>query len=254
MKRRYKKSVGGGENVYVVGTIVLCFLVTIGLAFAFSGKSFLEIAGVLAKSEERSFFAVAIGGYEDMTLAKSTADFAKERGGAGYVLKETNDGNESICIILSVYQDKTSAEKVIASIGDNSAIVKEIKVKQTGFSWADASVRDAVKKAVEHFDLAFDALYTVSNSLENDEITLEGASTKIKVLTEQIKDIKSDFYESARGLDDAKITEVKLSLVTTLALIDNVSFATKVKAVSSLRYQLVQMVFCYQALCNTLAK
>lgn len=254
VRRRYAKRASNAENIYVVGTIVLCFLVTIGFAFAFSGKSFLEIAGVLAKSEERSFFVIAVGGYEDMALARSTAEFSKNRGGAGYVLKEKNENKDDIFVLLSIYADKSSAEKVLAGLEDNSATLKEIAVKQSDFGWADKSVKDEVKKAVNHFDIAFETLFATSNSLENDEITLEGAKTQIKVLYEQIKDIKSIFYEKTRGFDNAKLTEVKLFLTTILALIDNIDFASKVKAVSTMRYQLIQMTYCFQALQNTLSK
>ena len=251
-RRRYRKerSEKTSETAYVVATIFLCFLVTIGFAFAYSGKSFLKVAGVFANDEKRSFYAICIGGYEDITLARNTAEFSKERGGAGYVFKESDSGNDKIYIVLSVYDDKTLAENVLSTLGDKSAQIKEISVNVSDFSWASGERKDAVKKAMKSFDVAFDALENTGNSLENDEITLDGAKTKIKVLYEQIKDIKSVFYENVRGIDDDKITEIKLFLTTVLALLDNVSFASKVKATSSIRYELVQIVFCFKALCG----
>ena len=48
-------------------------------------------------------------------------------------------------------------------------------------------------------------------------------------------------------------TKIKLGLVTTLALLDNIDFSkNEAQTASSIRYQLVQTVLCRQALMNAL--
>ena len=242
-KRRKTTS---GENVFVVATIVLCFLVTLGLSFAFSGDGFLSLAQVFAKSEERSFYLLAIGGYDDMTIARNTAELVKNRGGAGYVLKG-EDGN-NIEIIFAAYDDSDAADKVLATVEDRSAYLKTIIVKDSTLKWASGDVKTAAKDALCYFDIAFKTLYETSNSLNDNAVSLEEARTRIRVLSTQIGDIKSIFYSKTAGIDSREVTEIKLALITALALLDNVEYSSVVKACSSMRYQIVQLVLCYQAL------
>lgn len=236
------------ENLFVVGVIVLCFVVTLGLSFIFSGKGFLSLAEVFGKENTRTFYAVAVGGYDDMTLARSTAELVKSRGGAGYVVRSNEDGKDNIEIVFAIYKDKTSAESVLNTIEDRSVYLKETTVKEPSYSWCEGDVKTAVLNAMEYFDIAFDVMYSTSNSLNDNLVTVEDAKTKIKVLHTQIEDIKSVFYQNMQGIDKSQITEIKLALITTLALLDNVEYGSTSKCASSIRYALVQLVYCYKAL------
>ena len=246
-KRR--RGVQNNENIFVAVTIVLCFLVTFGLAFAFSGRGFLDLAGVFAKSEERTFYMLAIGGYDDMTFARNTAELVKDRGGAGYVV---TDGTNGIEIIIAVYEDRSSAEAVLNTIEDRSAYLKEVAVKKSDFDWCEGELKTAVKDAMTYFDLAFDSLYETSNSLNDNAISLEQAETQKKVLSARIEDLKSNFYSKTGGEGGEQVTEIKLALITTSALLDNIKFDSVSKACSSIRYQLVQLVYCYAALMKSI--
>lgn len=83
-------------------------------------------------------------------------------------------------------------------------------------------------------------------------MALEDVKTQIKVLYAQIEDIKSAFYQNTVDCDKDEITQTKLALVTTLALLDNIDFAKSTALVaSSIRYQIVQLVLCRQALMKT---
>ncbi|MBQ3754617.1 MAG: hypothetical protein II867_00450 [Clostridia bacterium] len=239
------------ENLFVVGVIVLCFVVTLGLSFIFSGKGFLSLAKVFGKETTRTFYAVTVGGYDDMTLARSTAELVKSRGGAGYVVRSNDDGKDNIEIVFAIYKDKTSAENVLNTIEDRSAYLKEIVVNEPSYSWCEGDVKTAVLNAMEYFDTAFDVMNLTSNSLNDNAMTVEDAKTKIKVLHTQIEDIKSVFYQNTQDAQKSQITEIKLALITTLALLDNVEYSSTAKCASSIRYQLVQLVYCYQSLCST---
>lgn len=231
------------ENIIVVCTIALCFIVTVGLCGVFSGKGILGVFKTDKKSETTAY-AVSIGGYSDMTLARTTADLIKRRGGAGYVI----DGDYAE-IIYAVYPDKKSADGVLTALGETGAYVKEISIAGSRLKWADSGVKGAVTNALGYYETAFDALYDTANGLNGGNISIEDATTKIKVLKLQIDDIKSDFYSNSAEYDSAEITEIKLALITTVALLDNINAAeNSALFASSVRYALVQLVMCRQAL------
>ena len=110
-------------------------------------------------------------------------------------------------------------------------------------------MKECVYDALNYFDVAFDTLFATANELNADVISIEDAKTQIRVLTSQIEDIKAVFYEKTQDIDKDEITEIKLALVTALALLDNVDFSkSRALVTSSLRYQLVQLVYCRIAL------
>lgn len=240
------------QNLFVVSVIVLSFVVTLGLSFLFSGKGFLSLAGLFDKESTRSFYAVAVGGYEDMTLARSTAELIKSRGGAGYIIKNADDSEDKIEIVFAVYKEKAVAESVIDSLDNGSAYVKEIVVKEGGFSWCDKELKSTVKTALDYFDVAFDEMYFVSNSLNDNTMSTSDAKTKMRVLYTQIEDIKSAFYQNAQSQDSGQITEIKLALITTLALLDGIEYGSQAKTCASIRYALVQTVLTYKSLMQTM--
>lgn len=247
MESRYGRD--GRQNLFVVGVIVLCFIVTLGLSFIFSGKGFLSLAGVFGKEKTRTIYAVAVGGYDDMTLARGSAELIRNRGGAGYIRQNADDDNNKIEIIFAVYKDANSAEKVLSSLEDRSAYVQEISIKESNLDWCEGDLKVACQNAMTYFDIAFDEMYDVSNSLNDNAISVGDAKTKIRVLYSHIEDIKSVFYQKVQNQDKPQITEIKLAIITALALLDNVEYGSSAKCASSVRYQIVQLVYCYKSLC-----
>ena len=160
---------------------------------------------------------------------------------------------EDNSIVLAVYPDKNSAENVLAKLADNSLVVREIPMKAVSVSLKDKGLRSAVNEALTYFDLTFDTLYNLSNSLADNEVTVDDVKTQIGVLSSKIDDIKSVFYEKTKNSSLDEITEIKLALVTALAIIDGVETGNTAKTLSSLRRQTVQLVYCHQALALTLS-
>ena len=114
-------------------------------------------------------------------------------------------------------------------------------------------MKESVSDALKYFDIAFESLYKTANDLNGESITVEDAKTQIKVLYSQIDDIKSQFYQESESFDKEQITEIKLALVTTLALLDNIDFSkNRAFVTSSLRYQLVQLTYCRKALMSNI--
>lgn len=114
-------------------------------------------------------------------------------------------------------------------------------------------MKSAVESALGYFQIAFDKMFECADSLNAGSIGIDDAKTEIKVLYTQIEDIKSAFYQNVANSNDERITQIKLGLVTTLALLDNIDFSKSAASVtSSIRYQLVQLVLCRQALMNDL--
>lgn len=231
------------ENIIVVCTIVLCFMLTLALCMTFSGEGFLAVFNSI-KPEGNTVYAVACGGYSDATLARASADVVKSRGGAGYVLK-----GEDIEILYAVYSTREEADKVVSTLSEAGVYVKEIEIPEGSFKWCKKDMKECVYDALNYFDVAFDTLFATANDLNADVISIEDAKTQIRVLTSQIEDIKAVFYEKTQDIDKNEITEIKLALVTALALLDNVDFSkSRALVTSSLRYQLVQLVYCRIAL------
>lgn len=231
------------ENIIVVCTIVLCFMLTLALCMTFSGEGFLAVFNSI-KPEGKTVYAVACGGYSDATLARASADVVKSRGGAGYVLK-----GEDIEILYAVYSTREEADKVVSTLSEAGVYVKEIEIPEGSFKWCKKDMKECVYDALNYFDVAFDTLFSAANDLNADVISIEDAKTQIRVLTSQIEDIKAVFYEKTQDIDKDEITEIKLALVTALALLDNVDFSkSRALVTSSLRYQLVQLVYCRIAL------
>lgn len=234
---------GSKENLIVICTVVLCFAVTLGLCVALSGKGILGVFGSSAVESE-SVYAVAVGGYSDITLARTTSELIKSRGGAGYVLKE-----DEYEIVYAVYPKRDVADRVLAALGDSTAYVKEIAFGSSKLGWADGDMKEAAHKALSYYDTAFETLYKSANQLNASEASVEDVKTNIKVLYDTISDLKAQFYEHAGDSDAEQVTEIKLALITTLALIDNVELsADRSSSASSLRYQLVQLVLCHRTL------
>lgn len=231
------------ENIIVVCTIVLCFMLTLTLCLVLSGEGFLSVFKSY-KQEVQTLYALAVGGYSDVSLARNNAELIKQRGGAGYVL--TSDGIE---IIYAVYKSEDEANNALSSLGDKSAYIKKIEIDKGDFKWCKDDLKDAEKAALEYFDLAYDKLFETSSMLNGGSMSVEDAKTRIKVLYGQIEDIKSVFYQKTANCDNEQITQTKLALITTLALLDNIDFSKSTALVtSSVRYQIVQLVLCRQSL------
>lgn len=233
------------DNIIVVCTIVLCIMLTLALCVSFSEGGLLSVWNKV-ESNAQSVWAIACNGYSDMTMARQSADMIKSKGGAGYVLNL--DGIE---IIYAVYKSEEDAKKVLAGLSDKSLYLKRYDISEGSFKWCKEDIKSAVGEALCYFDVFFDGLYDLSNKLNESKISVEEAKIEIKVLQAQIEDIKSAFYQNTANRSEEQITQIKLGLVTSLALLDNVDFSKNdAYATASLRYQLVQGVLCRQALMN----
>lgn len=233
------------DNIIVVCTIVLCIMLTLALCVSFSEGGLLSVFNKV-ESKSQTMWAIACKGYSDISTARQSAEMIKSRGGAGYV-----QSGEEIEIIYAVYKSEEDAKKVLAGLSDKSLYLKRYDISEGSFKWCKEDIKSAVGEALCYFDVFFDGLYDLSNKLNESKISVEDAKIEIKVLQAQIEDIKSAFYQKTANCNEEQITQIKLALVTTLALLDNVDFSKNdAYATASLRYQLVQGVLCRQALMN----
>jgi hypothetical protein len=233
------------DNIIVVCTIVLCIMLTLALCVSFSEGGLLSVFSKV-ESKSQTMWAIACKGYSDISTARQSAEMIKSRGGAGYV-----QSGDEIEIIYAVYKSEQDAKKVLAGLSDKSLYLKRYDISEGSFKWCKEDIKSAVGEALCYFDVFFDGLYDLSNKLNESKISVEDAKIEIKVLQAQIEDIKSAFYQKTANCNEEQITQIKLALVTTLALLDNVDFSKNdAYATASLRYQLVQGVLCRQALMN----
>lgn len=233
------------DNIIVVCTIVLCIMLTLALCVSFSEGGLLSVFNKV-ESKSQTMWAIACKGYSDISTARQSAEMIKSRGGAGYV-----QSGDEIEIIYAVYKSEEDAKKVLAGLSDKSLYLKRYDIPEGSFKWCKEDIKSAVGEALCYFDVFFDGLYDLSNKLNESKISVEEAKIEIKVLQAQIEDIKSVFYQNTANRSEEQITQIKLGLVTSLALLDNVDFSKNdAYATASLRYQLVQGVLCRQALMN----
>ncbi len=233
------------DNIIVVCTIVLCIMLTLALCVSFSEGGLLSVFNKV-ESKSQTMWAIACKGYSDISTARQSAEMIKSRGGAGYV-----QSGDEIEIIYAVYKSEEDAKKVLAGLSDKSLYLKRYDIPEGSFKWCKEDIKSAVGEALCYFDVFFDGLYDLSNKLNESKISVEEAKIEIKVLQAQIEDIKSAFYHKTANYNEEQITQIKLGLVTSLALLDNVDFSKNdAYATASLRYQLVQGVLCRQALMN----
>lgn len=233
------------DNIIVVCTIVLCIMLTLALCVSFSEGGLLSVFNKV-ESKSQTMWAIACKGYSDISTARQSAEMIKSRGGAGYV-----QSGDEIEIIYAVYKSEQDAKKVLAGLSDKSLYLKRYEISEGSFKWCKEDIKSAVGEALCYFDVFFDGLYDLSNKLNESKISVEEAKIEIKVLQAQIEDIKSAFYKKTANSNEEQITQIKLGLVTSLALLDNVDFSKNdAYATASLRYQLVQGVLCRQALMN----
>ena len=241
--RKKRKS---NDNGVVIATVIKALACVISAGYLLGGDNLVN-AVFKEKSEGATFYFLSTDTFDDSTIARQNAELIRLRGGAGYV--DMREGNR---VILAVYPDEQSAKSVYEKMGDNSIVVWSIDIPSVKISMKNKELNRAVEEGLEYFDIAFDALYTMSNSLADGTMSIEDIKVQKSVLTSRIEEIKSVFYENTAGVGDNKITEIKVAIVTCLALVDGVEIGGLATTLSSLRRQTVQLVYCHSALATAL--
>ena len=241
--RKKRKS---NDNGVVIATVIIALAFLISAGYLLGGDNLVN-AVFKEKSEGATFYFLSTDTFDDSTIARQNAELIRLRGGAGYV--DMREGNR---VILAVYPDEQSAKSVYEKMGDNSIVVWSIDIPSVKISMKNNELNRAVEEGLEYFDIAFDALYTMSNSLADGTMSIEDIKVQKSVLTSRIEEIKSVFYENTAGVGDNKITEIKVAIVTCLALVDGVEIGGLATTLSSLRRQTVQLVYCHSALATAL--
>lgn len=235
------------ENGLVVATVALCFMLTLSLCFFIGGDGIVNVV-FREKTDEKSFYFICTDGGGDKVVARETASLVKKRGGAGYL-----DLNENL-VVLSVYTEKEKAENVFDGLDYKGAYIVEKSADSFKLKINDEGISEACSAALTYFDAAFETLVKTADDLQSGTISLQEAKTRKGVLYARIEEIKSVFYQKTENFNDDEITELKLALVTCLALIDGVETENDVVAISSFRHQAVQLTYCYIALANGFSK
>ena len=230
----------------VIATVIIALAFVISVGYLLGGDNLVN-AVFNEKSEGATFYFLSTDTFDDSTIARQNAELIRLRGGAGYV--DMREGNR---VILAVYPDEQSAKSVYEKMGDNSVTISSITIPSVKISMKNKELNRAAEEGLEYFDIAFDALYTMSNSLADGTMSIEDIKVQKSVLTSRIEEIKSVFYENTAGANDGKITEIKVAIVTCLALVDGVEIGGLATTLSSLRRQTIQLVYCHSALATAL--
>lgn len=237
------------QNAIAVAAVVLCFMLTLGLVYLLGGEGFL-LAFNQSDAEEKCYLLCA-GAYENVVLARNAAELVRSRGGAGYVI-----AGEEYEVVLAAYPDREDAESVMENgSAGTGAYIKEIAVGAISTEWAGKSLAAEAEKALRYYADVFGCLTECADGVSAGVMTLTDVRTRLAVCRAGVEEMRSAFSAASSGSGDARVTELKLALVTAVALIDNVTAADvygSAGAVSSLRYQCVQLVLCRNALMSVL--
>ena len=243
---KIKKQRKKGDNGIVIATVIITLLFVISAGYLIGGDNLVSTV-FQKESKGRTFYFITTDNFDDITIARQNAELIRCRGGAGYV-----DMRESNRIILAVYPDEQSAKSVFNKMGDGSLVVAELETPEYKINLKKKDLNTACTDALTYFDIAFDGLYKLSNDLADNLVSVEDVKVQISALYSRIDEIKSAFYEKTKESDVEIITEIKVAIVTCLAIIDGVEIGDYAGTLSSLRRQAVQLVYCYQSLLNTL--
>ena len=228
-------------NILAVCAVVLCVMLTLGLCLMLSGQGFIG-AVMFEGVKSESVYFVCSGPYNDIVLARSSAELVKNRGGAGYML-----ASGDYELVYAAYSSKADAESVSSGIA--GTYVKQIDIKKSKLKWADKEEKNASLAALEYYDIAFSTLTECADKLNAKQLTLADVKVKTSTLRQQIEDIKSVYSQNTPDDINSKTAEIKLAHMTALALIDNLTLNSgDASALSSLRYATVQLVLSRQAL------
>ena len=233
------------QNALAVAAVALCFMLTLGLTYLLGGEGFL-LAFNKSDADEKCYLLCG-GAYENVELAREAAELVKTRGGAGYVIV-----GEECEVVLAAYLAQEDAEKVLdGGGGGTGAYIKEIAVGALDPAVFGDDMEGETESALGYFSLAFDCFTSAADGLSEGTLTASDVRTRLAVCRARVEELRSGFSDAAREVSDTRATELKLALVTALALIDNATAADmhgSAAIVSSLRYQSVQLVLCREAL------
>ena len=233
------------QNALAVAAVALCFMLTLGLAYLLGGEGFL-LAFNQSDADEKCYLLCG-GAYENVELAREAAELVKTRGGAGYVIV-----GEECEVVLAAYLTLEDAEKVLdGGGGGTGAYLKEVPVGAFDTAALGDDIADETESALGYFSLSFDCFTSAADGLSAGTLTASDVRIRLAVCRARVEELRTAFSDAAREVSDARATELKLALVTALALIDNVIAADmygSAAVISSLRYQSVQLALCREAL------
>ena len=233
------------QNALAVAAVALCFMLTLGLAYLLGGEGFL-LAFNQSDADEKCYLLCG-GAYENVELAREAAELS--RGGAGYVIV-----GEECEVVLAAYLTLEDAEKVLdGGGGGTGAYLKEVAVGAFDTAALGDDIADETESALGYFSLTFDCFTSAADGLSAGTLTASDVRTRLAVCRARVEELRTAFSDAAREVSDARATELKLALVTALALIDNVTVTAadmygSAAVISSLRYQSVQLALCREAL------
>ncbi|HRR89501.1 MAG TPA: hypothetical protein P5161_01815 [Eubacteriales bacterium] len=228
-----------------VAAVVLAFMITLLAADLLGGAAILNTV-MSEGGAEKSYYIVAIGGYQSYNLAKEDAELFRGMGAAGFIARE----GEEFFVALSAYASKADADSVA---GKNSgATVKEITLPLPELK--GISDKSAAEEALKYFEKAFAAFSAVAHKIDAGELGIDEAKNKIKALYDEIENIKRDFEQKTASDTSSAATEIKLAIITVLGISKNVLDGgfNPVALAADLRYYSVQILILHKKLLQSL--
>jgi hypothetical protein len=213
----HKKRRGKGIIITLCALIMCVSILMLSVDY-FSAKGIVgELKSVFsfAKEECANYYAINMGHFDTLTEARQLSDAIRSRGAAGYI---TNDGAYNV--LASCYVNYDDA-KGIADIND--AEVFTIRVFPKNKKELPSKLRDGYITAAGYEKTVYDTLYSLSNRLDEEEITEADCIQPIVELKGRIKAKTDVFMELSEGYTDAYTTEIRVSIIACIAALDNLT-------------------------------
>ena len=223
-------------NALAISAIVLCFMITIGMAGLLNGGGFLS--ALSWNNEGVTYYALSNGCYDNLVLARTNATMVRERGGAGFVL--SRDGVYHL--LLSNYSDKNEAEKVLAKQSADAYIV-ELYVPSYDDTWCSAEEKEAVQKTVDSFHTAISALYETGNGLGESKLSVDDAANKLMVEIGKVEVAQSNLEKALTTTGDRRLN-LESSINSMLALLTSLynNRESVASFLASIRYTSISLI------------
>lgn len=164
--------------------IVICFCSSLLLLDYFSDGYVLADFDEVSALNKTNYYCIQMGMYGDLETANYYANLIKQRGGAGFILK---DGN--FRVLASVYKNSSEAEAIITRL-NNLGTVCSLYVLQTEEIF-DVSLSHSDREKMRFIslctDYAYQELYNLSNEMDVETITNAEIKGKIQSLLDSLE-------------------------------------------------------------------
>ncbi|NCA67139.1 MAG: hypothetical protein EOM87_03640 [Clostridia bacterium] len=208
----------GKSFVLTVCVLVMCVSILFLSVDFFSSKGIVgELKSVFTFTNDDcvNYYAVNMGTFNTLTEARQLSEAIRVKGAAGYI---THSGAYNV--LAACYISYNDAKAIADS---NAATVFTIRVFKKSRKDFPAKLRDSFDNTVGYEKSVYDTLYSLSNQLDEGDITENECIQSIVELKGRIKAKTDGFMEQSAANSDNFTLEYRVKIIACLAALDNLT-------------------------------